>query len=60
MKQSDNNKHPAKSKGARFGQRWHSSDLIKIDRWAEDKGVSRSEAIRQLIELGMLKRRPKK
>ena len=41
------------------GQRWHGSDLKKIDDWANDKGVSRTEAIRRLMELGILKMKAK-
>jgi hypothetical protein len=47
-------------KGATSGQRWHGSDLRKIDDWANDKRVTRSEAIRQLVELGLLTMKEKK
>ena len=41
------------------GQRWHGSDLKKIDNWAIDKGVTRSEAIRRLVAQGLLKLKTK-
>lgn len=47
-------------KGMKVGQRWHGADLITIDRWAKDKGITRSQAIGQLVELGILKVKVKK
>jgi hypothetical protein len=47
-------------KGATRGQRWHGADLKRIDGWAKNKGVTRSEAIRRLVELGLLKMKAKR
>jgi hypothetical protein len=64
MKRPDSNniKLPERQtiKATTVGQRWHGPDLKKIDEWAKDKGVTRSEAIRQLVELGLLKMKPKR
>jgi hypothetical protein len=59
MKQPDSSKKSSERKSI-VGQRWHGSDLKKIDAWAKDKGVTRSEAIRRLVELGLLKMKTKK
>jgi hypothetical protein len=49
-----------KAKAAALGQRWHGSDLKKIDNWAKTNSVTRSEAILNLFELGQLKTKKKK
>ena len=40
--------------GVLVGQRWHGPDLKKVDDWAEENGTTRTEAIRRLVELGLL------
>jgi hypothetical protein len=54
LDKSENNKK------ATSGRRWHGTDLKKIDGWASEKGITRSEAIGRLIELGLLKMKSKK
>lgn len=36
-----------------YGARLSDEFVAKIDKWAEAQGVSRSEAMRKLIELGL-------
>jgi hypothetical protein len=65
MKQSisDNKKsrgRPATTgTGVLVGQRWHGPDLKKIDEWAQANGATRTEAIRRLVELGLLSKKAK-
>jgi hypothetical protein len=59
--ENDNNKTDMQNrKAAALGQRWHGSDLKKIDKWAKANGVTRSEAILHLFEIGQLKTKTKK
>jgi predicted DNA binding CopG/RHH family protein len=38
-----------------IGLRLSEADIERVDRWAADKGMTRSEAIRALIEQGLKK-----
>jgi hypothetical protein len=47
---------PRTGVGALVGQRWHEEQLAQIDRWrrAQADMPTRSEAIRRLVEIGLL------
>jgi hypothetical protein len=38
--------------------RWHADDLSRIDDYAEAKGIERTEAIRELLRLGLSASKP--
>jgi predicted DNA binding CopG/RHH family protein len=38
-----------------IGLRLSEADIERVDRWADDKGMTRSQAIRALIEQGVKK-----
>jgi predicted DNA binding CopG/RHH family protein len=38
-----------------IGLRLSEADIERVDRWAADKGMTRSQAIRALIEQGLKK-----
>ena len=38
-----------------IGLRLSEADIDRVDRWAADKGMTRSQAIRALIEQGLKK-----
>lgn len=44
---------PATGVDRMYGARLSDEFVAKIDKWAEAQGVSRSEAMRKLIELGL-------
>lgn len=45
-------------KGVQVGERWHAPELQAIDRWIADNGkMSRGEAIRRLVDLGLRRSR---
>ena len=39
--------------GTQIGMRWHAEDLAAVDAFAEAEGLERTEAIRQLVRLGL-------
>jgi hypothetical protein len=42
-------------RGTQIGERWHDPELAAIDAWiaAHDKALTRPEAIRRLVEIGL-------
>lgn len=34
--------------------RWHAKDLARIDAYAKEHGLERTEAIRELVRLGLI------
>jgi hypothetical protein len=47
---------PATGRGTQVGERWHPAELAAIDAWiasSTDKTISRAQAIRRLVELGL-------
>jgi hypothetical protein len=46
---------PPTGKGVQVGERWHPPELTAIDAWIEanDKKLTRGQAIRRLVELGL-------
>jgi len=48
---------PATGKDPMVGTRIPVEMIGSIDKWATENGVSRSEAVRRLIQLGLSKRR---
>jgi hypothetical protein len=46
---------PTTGKGIQVGERWHAPELAEIDSWIATRaeGISRGEAIRRLVELGL-------
>ena len=43
-------------RGTQIGERWHDAEIAAIDAWiasSSDKTVSRAQAIRRLVELGL-------
>lgn len=52
---------PTTGVGTQIGERWHDAELAEIDAWraAQPEPLSRSEAVRQLVRIG-LDAKPKK
>jgi len=42
-------------RGTQIGERWHRPELAAIDRWiaAQGKEMTRAQAVRRLVELGL-------
>lgn len=41
-------------RGTIIGARWHADDLKAIDAYAKKHGIERTEAIRELVRLGLI------
>ena len=39
--------------GEQINMRWHADDLSAIDGWGRSRGLDRTEAIRELVRLGL-------
>jgi hypothetical protein len=48
--------------GTQIGERWHDAELVAIDAWiaSNDKTLTRGQAIRRLVELGLKVKAPAK
>ncbi len=46
---------PTTGKGIQIGERWHEAELAAIDAWiaSHDEDMTRGEAVRRLVELGL-------
>src|ERR1700687_5797980 len=51
---------PPTGKGMQIGERWHPPEIAAIDRWIASQGeeITRGQAIRQLVELGLKVKTP--